>query len=321
MDTSHMVTVPGGTFLMGSADFYPEERPVREVAVSTFLIDESPVTNSEFEAFVAGTGYVTVAERPVTADDYPDADPCLLTPGSLVFHQASGPVDLRDVRNWWSYTPGADWRHPEGPGSDLRGRDSHPVVHVACEDARSYARWAGKEVPTEAEWEYAARGGLAGRRYAWGDELAPRGRRMANTWTGEFPWRRLGADYAGTSPVTSFPANGYGLYDMIGNVWEWTADRFSVRSPDRHRPSCCSGEGAAGTPGAALMVVKGGSFLCAPNHCRRYRPAARQPQTADTSSCHIGFRCVVRQQNRDGEPGQAAPPGMAERAFPRNSRR
>jgi formylglycine-generating enzyme len=315
MDTSHMVAVPGGTFLMGSADFYPEERPVREVAVGTFLIDESPVTNSQFAGFVAGTGYLTAAERPVTAGDYPDADPALLTPGSLVFRQAGGPVDLRDVRNWWSYTPGADWRHPEGPGSDLRGRDDHPVVHVAYEDARSYARWAGKDLPTEAEWEYAARGGLAGRRYAWGDELAPQGRRMANTWLGEFPWRRLAADRAGTSPVASFPANGYGLYDMIGNVWEWTADRFWLRPPGGHRPSCCQGQGGA----QALMVVKGGSFLCAPNHCRRYRPAARQPQSADTSSCHIGFRCVVRQRDRGGEP--RPPPAVAERDFPADSRR
>ncbi len=291
-----MVTVPGGHFLMGSADFYPEERPVREAAVGTFLIDATPVTNNQFRDFAVATGYTTVAERPVTAADYPDADPLLLTPGSLVFHRTSGPVDLRDVRNWWSYTPGADWRHPEGPGSDLDGREAHPVVHVAYEDAATYASWAGKELPTEAEWEYAARGGLAEKPYAWGDELAPHGRRMANIWTGEFPWQTSHGDHDRTSPVKSFPANGYGLYDMIGNVWEWTTDHYALPSPQPKRP-CCAG-GAAETPSRTFKVVKGGSFLCAPNYCRRYRPAARQPQSADTSSSHIGFRCVVRGRSR-----------------------
>lgn len=291
VDATAMVHVPGGSFRMGSADFYPEERPVREATAGPFWIDVSPVSNSAFGSFVADTGYLTVAQRPVTAADYPTADPELLVPGSLVFHQTGGPVDLRDPRNWWSYTPGADWQHPDGPGSDLRGRGSHPVVHVAYEDAWAYARWAGKELPTETEWEYAARGGLDGRAYAWGDELAPGGRRMANTWDGEFPWRRRAGGFAGTSPVGSFPPNGYGLFDMIGNVWEWTADRFH-RQPARLGPACCAGGGgAAGT----FQVVKGGSYLCAPNYCRRYRPAARQPQSIDTSTCHLGFRCVVRE--------------------------
>ncbi|HVV89499.1 MAG TPA: formylglycine-generating enzyme family protein [Solirubrobacterales bacterium] len=294
-----MVTVPGGTFRMGSEDFYPEERPVRHVTVEEFRIDEHPVTNAEFAEFVDATGYVTLAERPVDAADYPDADPALLVPGSAVFRQPPGPVDLRSGR-WWAYVPGASWRRPEGPGSDLAGRERHPVVHVAHEDALAYARWAGKALPTEAEWEYAARGGLEGATYAWGDELHPDGRTMANTWVGEFPWQDLcGGGFSRTSPVGSFPANGYGLVDVAGNVWEWTADRYEAR---RRSPSCC-GPSAAPSPSchagatvdrSAVMVVKGGSHLCAPNYCLRYRPAARQGEQVDTSTSHVGFRCVVR---------------------------
>lgn len=295
-----MVKVPGGTFLMGSPDFYPEERPVRRVTVEEFWMDAHPVTNDDFHRFVKDTGYVTVAERPVSAIDYPGADPSLLVPGSLVFRKASGPVDLADVRNWWSYTPGASWSCPEGPGSDLSGRETHPVVHVAYEDARSYAEWAGKELPSEAEWERAARGGLPAAAYAWGDQLTPGGHVLANIWIGEFPWRRQG-DYERTSPVGSFPPNGYGLYDMIGNVWEWTTTRFAVPAA---RGACCAG-GAGGAGGNArekgdedgpVKVVKGGSYLCAPNYCRRYRPAARQPQTVDTATSHMGLRCVKREQ-------------------------
>lgn len=302
-----MIWVPGGRFRMGSEEFYPEERPVRDKTVGAFWIDPYPVTNGQFRAFVADTGYLTTAERPVTAADYPGADPALLTPGSLVFHQTAGPVDLRDVRNWWSYQPGADWRHPEGPASDLTGRGDHPVVHVAFEDAAAYARWAGKELPSEAEWEYAARGGMDGMPYAWGDDLTPGGHRMANTWTGEFPWQKLPGDHGTTSRVGCYPANGYGLYDMIGNVWEWTADRYQVASTPRPPSPCCAGTAtAAGGPAPAggtaggvvkvvvFKVVKGGSFLCAPSYCRRYRPAARQGQSTDTSACHMGFRCVVR---------------------------
>jgi formylglycine-generating enzyme required for sulfatase activity len=302
-----MVTVPGGTFQMGSEGFYPEERPVRRATVDGFRIDEHPVTNEQFGEFVAATGYLTLAERPVDAADYPDADPVLLVPGSAVFRQPDGPVDMRDVRHWWAYVPGADWRHPDGPGSDLAGKERHPVVHVAHEDALAYAEWAGKALPTEAEWEYAARGGLDGAAYAWGEEPQPEGRTMANTWVGEFPWENLnGGGHARTSPVGSFPANGHGLFDVAGNVWEWTADRY--RRSRAAGPSCCGspqgperadGGGEAGGGPAAVMVVKGGSHLCAPTYCLRYRPAARQGEPADTSTSHIGFRCVVRSDDAD----------------------
>jgi formylglycine-generating enzyme required for sulfatase activity len=292
---------------MGSDGFYPEERPVRRVAVDEFWMDEHPVTNAQFRRFVKATGYVTVAERPLDPAQYPDADPSLLVPGSLVFHKTFGPVDLRNVGNWWSYVPGANWRHPEGPGSNLGGRERHPVVHVAHEDAEAYAHWAGKELPTEAEWEYAARGGLEGATYAWGDEFAPKGKMMANTWQGRFPWENLKTDrYEGTSPVKAYPPNGYGIYDATGNVWEWTSDYFSTRTPDVAERPCCvprnprvdspEGSHAAGQPGSHVprRVIKGGSHLCAPNYCLRYRPAARQAEAIDTSTSHIGFRCILR---------------------------
>src|SRR3954451_3661025 len=299
-----MVGIPGGTFAMGCDRFYPEEAPVRHVAVDGFSIDRHPVTVGEFSRFVADTGYVTVAERQPAAADYPDADPHLLVPGSLVFRRTAGPVDLRDFRNWWAYVPGADWRHPEGAGSSLAGRGRHPVVHVGFEDAAAYAAWAGKSLPTEAEWERAARGGLEGALFAWGDEFAPGGRMMGNTWQGEFPWQNLRADgYEGTSPVAVFPPNGYGLYDMTGNVWEWTTDFFSMRHPGEVESPCCiprnprvTSEAAGSAPGEAIprRVIKGGSHLCAPNYCLRYRPAARQGEAVDTATGHIGFRCIVR---------------------------
>jgi formylglycine-generating enzyme required for sulfatase activity len=288
-----MVWVPDGRFLMGSDDFYPEERPARPESVQGFWIDTYPVTNADFRRFVDATGYTTACERVPDPALYPDADPSLLVPGSLVFQMPPGPVSLRDYRSWWAYVPGADWRHPEGPGSAIAGRDDHPVVHVSYEDACAYAAWAGKVLPLEPEWEFAARGGLDGAAYAWGDAVAPDGRAMANIWQGRFPWENLKLDgHAGTSPVDAFPANGFGLYDMIGNVWEWTASPFAPRDAKHARTSCC----APGGPDApiARRVVKGGSHLCAPNYCLRYRPAARQGQTVDTSACHIGFRCVVR---------------------------
>jgi formylglycine-generating enzyme len=287
-----MTWIPPGTFSMGSGDFYPEERPVRRVEVEGFWIDECAVTAAEFRRFVRETAYVTVAERPLDPADYPDADPELLVPGALVFQKTHGPVDLRDVRSWWAYVPGASWRRPAGPGSTVNGRDRHPVVQIAYEDAEAYAAWAGKELPTEAEWEYAARGGLDGATFAWGNEELQDGRPQANTWQGRFPWENTKLDgYEGTAPVRSFPSNGYGLYEMCGNVWEWTSDWFTT--PGREVRACC---GPPLEPGERFprKVIKGGSHLCAPSYCLRYRPAARQGETIDTSTSHIGFRCVVR---------------------------
>jgi formylglycine-generating enzyme required for sulfatase activity len=291
---------------MGSEEFYPEEGPVHDVDLDGFWIDEHPVTVAEFRRFVKATGYVTFAERRPDPEAYPDADPALLVPGSLVFRKTRGPVDLRDVRNWWEWTPGAFWRRPEGPASNVGGRELHPVVHVAVDDAEAYASWAGKRLPTEAEWEYAARGGLEGAVFPWGNDFAPRGRMMANTWQGEFPWQNLQLDgYERTSPVKRFPANGYGLYDVAGNVWEWTADYFTPRHPGDVAKPCCvprnprvqapdpADEPAQPSPQIPRRVIKGGSHLCAPNYCLRYRPAARQAEAVDTSTSHIGFRCVL----------------------------
>jgi formylglycine-generating enzyme required for sulfatase activity len=302
-----MAWIPGGAFQMGSNDFYTEEAPVHTVTVDGFWMDEHTVTVAEFRRFVRDTGHVTVAERPLDPASYPEADPSLLVPGSLVFHKTRGPVDLNDVHHWWRYVPGASWLHPEGPGSNTGGRDRHPVTHVAYEDVVAYATWAGKDLPTEAEWEFAARGGIEGAVFTWGDEFAPRGRMMANTWQGEFPWQNLRSDgYEGTSPVGCFPANGYGLFDMAGNVWEWTRDFYVPGHPDEPEHACCAPLNprvetpdqsyAHGQPGAHFprRAIKGGSHLCAPNYCLRYRPAARQPQMVETSMAHLGFRCVIR---------------------------
>jgi formylglycine-generating enzyme len=292
-----MTWIPGGTFAMGAEHFYPEETPVRRVTIDGFWIDRAPVTVAQFRRFATETRYVTVAERPLDPADYPDVDPAALVPGSLVFHKTPGPVDLRDVRSWWRYVPGAYWHRPEGPGSSAAGRQRHPVTHVAYEDAAAYATWAGKELPTEAEWERAARGGLEGAIFAWGDELAPNGRMMANSWQGEFPWQNLRIDgYEGTSPVSVFPPNGYGLYDMTGNVWEWTTDYFAGHGEAAEHACCVPGA----QPGETIprRVIKGGSHLCAPNYCLRFRPAARQGEAVDTSTTHIGFRCVVRATGR-----------------------
>jgi formylglycine-generating enzyme len=303
----NMVWISPGEFEMGSEQFYPEERPVRRVSVSGFWIDAHPVTVAQFRRFVKATGHLTWAERAPEASEYPDAIPDLLVAGSLVFTGSAGPVDLGDLHNWWTWTPGADWQHPDGPGSNLHGRERHPVTHVAYADALAYARWTGKDLPSEAEWEYAARGGLDGRTYSWGDEFAPKGRMMANTWQGQFPWENLLLDgYQGTSPVKSFPANGYGLYDMAGNVWEWTGDFYSPTHPGNTEHACCAPRNPrvespddsydVNAPGGHIprRVIKGGSHLCAPNYCLRYRPAARQAQAVDTTSSHIGFRCVLR---------------------------
>lgn len=327
---NQMVEIPAGSFRMGCDLFYPEEAPVRDVAMEGFLIDQAPVTVADFSRFVDDTGHVTVAERPLDPAMYPDADPALLTPGSLVFHPTPSPVPLNDPARWWAYEPGADWRHPWGPASDNSGRQDHPVTHIAYEDAEAYAQWAEKELPTEAEWEYAARGGLESAIFAWGDDSRPGGELMANSWQGEFPWRNTGAKgWAGTTPVGLFPPNSYGLDDMTGNVWEWTSDYYSARGAgaDASASPCC---GPArnpriespdasydfGRPGAHIprRVIKGGSHLCAPNYCLRYRPAARQPEAIDTSTSHIGFRCVMRLPTEIDSTGARQDSGRANHA-------
>lgn len=300
-----LVAIPAGYFRMGADDAYPEEAPAHMVEVDGFAVEAHPVTNAQFAAFVAATGHVTVAETAPDPADYPHADPALLVPASLVFRRTRGPVDLNDWSQWWRLVPGACWRHPQGPGSSLDGLADHPVVHVAHADAAAYAAWAGRALPTEAEWEYAARGGLDGAPYAWGQVFRPGGKAMANNWSGRFPWRR-DDPWATTSPVGSYPANGHGLFDMIGNCWEWTQDWYQPGhgadpAPDSAK-ACCVPKNprgpAAGTldPAAPIpqKVLKGGSFLCSPDYCRRYRPAARHAESIDTSTCHIGFRCVVR---------------------------
>jgi formylglycine-generating enzyme required for sulfatase activity len=302
-----MQFIRGGEFWMGSDDHYPEEAPASVVAVGDFWIDEAPVTNREFRAFVEATGHVTVAEVAPDAVLYPQADPAMLRPGSSVFVPPRDRVPLTDPFQWWRFSFGTDWRHPRGPESSIDALLDHPVVHVAYADAAAYALWAGKHLPTEAEWEFAARGGLDRQPYAWGAELAPGGAMLANYWQGAFPNENLLQDgYERTSPVRSFPANGYGLYDMIGNVWEWTSDWYAERHALAPTHSCCiprnprggSEEGSRNLSdaGAAFgrKVLKGGSHLCAGNYCQRYRPAARYAQTIDTSTSHIGFRCVVR---------------------------
>jgi sulfatase modifying factor 1 len=305
--STSMRWVPSGTYRMGADDAYPEEAPVHTVTVSGFWMDAYTVTNADFAAFVAATGYLTVAERSLDPALYPGAQPELLKPGSAVFFMPTGAASQNDIHSRWAYVPDADWRHPEGPDSTIEGRNREPVVHVAYEDAASYAAWAGKDLPTEAEWEFAARGGLYGADFCWGSEFTPEGRHMANTWQGPFPFQDLGADgFIGRAPVGSFPPNGYGLYDMAGNVWEWTADWYSDHHPSEVDSPCCVPRDPRGGPVALSYdpaqpqvtiprkVIKGGSYLCAPNYCRRYRPAARYPQTIDTATCHMGFRCVIR---------------------------
>jgi formylglycine-generating enzyme required for sulfatase activity len=294
-----MLLIPGGVFAMGSDRHYPEEGPVRQVQVDPFWIDETPVTNAEFARFVVETGYVTTAEIAPRAEDYPGADPAMLRPGSAVFRMTRGPVPLDEPGRWWDYAFGACWRRPVAPEpvshADLR---DHPVVHVTFDDAVAYAVWAGKRLPTEAEWEFAARGGLDGADYAWGADFEPGGRPQANYWQGRFPFENLQTDgWLRTSPVRAFPPNGYGVYDMIGNVWELTADWYA--SPQAPASPCCTvanPKGPAQSQDAARLgprkVMKGGSHLCAESYCRRYRPAARHPQHTDTSTSHAGFRCV-----------------------------
>ena len=301
-----MAWIPGGSFQMGSDHHYPEEAPAHRVEVAGFWIDRAPVTNAQFQKFVKATGYRTAAERPADPAHYPGASPEQLVPASIVFAPPPGPVAPGDHYRWWQYIPGANWRHPEGPGSSIKGRDQHPVVHVAHADAAAYAAWIGKQLPTEIEWERAAWGGREGCEFAWGDALHPGGVPVANTFQGDFPHHNSRLDgYERTSPVGAFPANGYGLVDMIGNVWEWTDSWYGPH--EASSSGCCAGasEAQVNAREASIdpqsqhgsvprKVVKGGSYLCAPSYCRRYRPAARMAQGIDTATGHMGFRCVVR---------------------------
>ena len=307
-----MVWIPTGAFTMGSDHHYPEEAPAHPVKLDGFWMDASPVTNAQFRHFVDATGYVTFCEIAPDPSQYPGADPEMLAAASVVFVPPPHAVDLRDPYRWWHFIAGADWRHPQGPDSSIEGLDNHPVVHVAFADVEAYATWAGKQIATEAEWEWAARGGGVESEYAWGSELAPDGKHLANTWQGEFPWQNLAQDgHVGTSPVGAYPSNPYGLWDMIGNVWEWSCDWYSRAHTQAAPKACCipsnprgpSLDGSFDPTQPAIRiprrVMKGGSHLCAPNYCRRYRPAARMAQPVDTSTSHLGFRCIVR----------ATPPG------------
>ena len=295
-----MIWIDGGAFVMGSDRHYPEERPARLVRTDGFWIDRTPVTNRMFARFVEETRYRTFAELAPRAEDYPDAPAANLVAGSMVFIPSSRPVRLDEPHRWWAFVHGADWRHPTGPGSSIEGLEEHPVVHVALVDVEAYCRWAGTELPMEKEWEFAAKGGLERAEFAWGDEFEPEGRAMANTWQGDFPVAKSGTDgWQRTTPVGAFPANGYGLVDMIGNVWEWTDDWWSTRPLSDPGKVCCTVKRRASAAPEDLLqiprrVLKGGSHLCAPNYCRRYRPAARHPHPIDTSTSHVGFRCALR---------------------------
>jgi sulfatase modifying factor 1 len=295
--TNGMVWIPGGSFARGAANGAPDEQPVREITVSGFWMDSTEVTNEEFERFVKATGYVTVAERKPDPAQYPGVPLDKLVAGAAVFHAPKEEVSLADFLSWWEYIPGASWRHPEGPRSNLVGKEKHPVVQVCWFDALKYAEWAGKRLPTEAEWEFAARGGLKGADYVWGQELVPGGRWQANIWQGKFPNSNKGEDgFLTTAPVASYPPNGYGLYDISGNVWEWCQDWYM---PDYY--GTCPAENPPGPstsedpnePGVAKRVQRGGSFLCNDVYCSGYRPSTRMKASPDTGLNHSGFRCVM----------------------------
>ena len=313
-----MVWIPGGEFSMGAQDptdksdrvgmqATEDSRPIHRVYVTGFWIDRTEVTNRQFARFANETGYVTVAERKPRAEDFPGAPPENLVAGSVVFAPPAHAVPLDDHFLWWSYVKGANWRHPLGPGSSLEGREEFPVVHLAYEDAEAFAKWAGKRLPTEAEWEFAARGGLSGALYPWGDEFLVDGRFMANTHQGHFPNEDDESDaHGGVAPVAQYPPNGYGLHDVAGNVWEWTSDWYSSKHEADAPKTCCIPQNPRGgrqeesydacQPNIRIprKVLKGGSHLCAPNYCRRYRPAARHAQPVDSSASHVGFRCILR---------------------------
>lgn len=301
-NTNEMTWIPGGTFSMGAEGGQEDEKPVHQVTVDGFWMDKTEVTNEKFEEFVHATGYVTVAERKPDPKQFPDADPALLVPGSIVFSPPAEDIPVEDLKNpamyslWWKYVPGANWRHPEGPNSDLKGREKHPVVHVCWEDANAYCRWAHKRLPTEAEWEFAARGGLEKKKFVWGDEQIPSGKWNANIWQGKFPnLNSLDDGFKTTAPAASFAANGYGLYDMSGNVWEWCADWYTPdyyqKSPAKN-PTGPESSFDPNEPGVEKRVTRGGSFLCSDVYCIGYRPSARMKTSPDTGLSHTGFRCV-----------------------------
>lgn len=301
------IWISDGVFFMGSDSHYADEAPARSVEVAGFWIDTAPVTNARFGEFVEATGHVTGAEVAPEPDQYPGAHVDDLVPGSLVFEMTDGPVDLSVFANWWRWTPGADWRHPLGPDSTIDGLGDHPVVHIAHADAVAFATWANKSLPTEAEWEYSARGGLDGAEFVWGDEDKQESDPVANTWQGRFPFENTERDgWTRTSPVGTYESNGYGLFDMAGNVWEWTNDWYTSGPAAREQHACCAPQGIRGGSREGSMdpaqpeitiprkVLKGGSHLCSIQYCFRYRPAARQPQMIDTAASHVGFRCIRR---------------------------
>ena len=297
--TNDMAWVPGGVFWMGSDDGKADEKPVHQLSVDGFWMDRTEVANEQFEKFARATGYVTIAERKPRAEDYPSATPDQLVPGSIVFSPPEKVESLENHFVWWKYMPGANWRHPEGPDSSLNGREKHPVVHVCWLDAAEYARWAGKRLPTEAEWEYASRGGLERQPYVWGKEQAPGGKWQANIWQGRFPNDNNEADgFRATAPVASFAPNGYGLYDMAGNVWEWCADwylpDYYAQSPVKNPPGPDTSFDP-NEPGVPKRVQRGGSYLCSDVYCSGYRPSARMKTSPDTGLSHSGFRCARSQ--------------------------
>jgi formylglycine-generating enzyme required for sulfatase activity len=297
-----MVWITGGTFWMGCDDCgMPDALPTHRVSVDGFWMDRTPVTNAEFERFVRATGFVTVAERQLDPRDFPGVPRDKLVPGSAVFHATSEPVPLDNPLQWWRYTPGASWSHPEGTGSSIRDRADHPVVHIAFEDAVAYAQWVGKRLPTEAEFEFAARGGLDRNRYAWGNEMTPGGKTMANTWQGRFPSIDSADDgYHGTSPATAFPPNGFGLYDMGGNVWQWCADWYrpdyyatlAKTASVAHNPRGPSDSFDPQEPGLAKRVLRGGSYLCTDQYCARYLVGSRGKSEVSSGTSNLGFRLV-----------------------------